>query len=304
MKIKKGKKFIAIALLTAVMAFGAVTAVSASTNVLATMPSVVTTTEAPFDFEGLRRAGDEMRATFPYRFPDVPVSRFNDVNFNGSWDTIGGNLEINLQNANLRIIFRNDEIMESNRRNSSPNDYRRVFAESSDWSTAYSLRRLRSGGSVERGVFVWDSNESRGAVITLFIPYGAGQVFGNVNIHLENGNLEIDEDVKEFLAENLNISVVNGDINGYEIQAPVSLTDAIRIARNHIGLPLESGGGFSARMIEIDGRQIFHFWINGCEVLTNLSIDAIASFYEFRICIQSGEILEFIEESYPPNARR
>jgi len=136
--MKKGKKFIAIALFAFVMGFGAVTAFGSNAN----------TAETPFDFEGLRRAGDEMRATFPYRFSDVPATGFNDVNFNGSWDTIGGNLEINLQNASLRIVFRNDEIMESNRRNSSPNDYRRVFVESSDWHTAYSMRRFRSGGSM------------------------------------------------------------------------------------------------------------------------------------------------------------
>jgi DUF4097 and DUF4098 domain-containing protein YvlB len=74
------------------------------------------------------------------------------------------------------------------------------------------MRRFRSGGSVERGVFIWDNNQSHESAITLFIPYGIGQVFDNANIHLENGNLEMDEDVKEFLAENLDINVVNGDI--------------------------------------------------------------------------------------------
>ena len=83
----------------------------------------------------------------------------------------------------------------------------------------------------------------------------------------------------------------------------ICLTEAIRIARNHIGLPLAGGASFSSSIVEMEGRRVFHFWINGAEPLTNLSVTAIRSFYEFRICTQTGEVLEFIEGTYPPNAR-
>jgi len=267
-------------------------------------------TQTPLSSDGLRQAGDVMRAIFPQRFPNAPITGFNDVNFNGSWDTIGGNLEINLLNADLRIVLVDEGVLGRNRQTSSPNDYRRVFVESSDWSTAF-----RSGNSAQRGVYIWDNDNASGETVTLFIPTGAGQVFSQANIHLQNGNVIINEIARGLLAESVNINVVNGDVS--EIAPPsvsplpvtpllatITLTDAIRIARNHIGLPLASGGGFSTSVIEIEGRSAFHFWVNGCEVLTNLSIDAIESFYEFKICQQTGEILMFAEGTYPPNARR
>ena len=252
--------------------------------------------DATTGFEELRQAGNTMRETFPYRFPysDANADIFS-VSFNGGWDTRVANLEINLQNADLRIVP-----LEANRTFwgfHRPNTPYAVVVESRDLTTAYSQIR----GS---GVFIWDSFTAYDGVVTLHVPLNIGWVFESASIHLENGNLEIDEDVKELLAESLNIDVVNGYVIGHETQVAYSLTDAVRIARNHIGLPLESGAGFSTNIIEIDGQRIFHFWVNGCEVLTNLSADAVVSFYEFKICVQTGEVLEFIEGTYPPNARR
>ncbi|MCL2753158.1 MAG: hypothetical protein FWE44_03305 [Defluviitaleaceae bacterium] len=189
-------------------------------------------TQASFDFDALRQSGNEMRATFPCRFPNVSASNFIDVNFNGSWDSVVGNLEINLLNANLRIEFHTDEILERNRWNSSLNDHRRVFIESSGWSTAYSMHTFGSGSSRNRNIYVWDNNSAYDALVTIHVPLYDNWLFEQVNIHLENGSLEIDESIKEFLTENLNITVVNGSINGHETQ-PINLTEAIGIARNH-----------------------------------------------------------------------
>jgi len=149
-----------------------------TTKVSAAEPETNTrNSEAPFNFNALRQASNEMRATFSYKFHYASISDFTPsptnflVTFNG-WLGNAESLEINLLNADLKIIIHNDSS---------------AFVQSSDWSTA---------------------------------------LFRHSPLH--------------------GISTISS--------SSVPLAEAIRIARNHIGLPLAHGAGFSTRMLEMDKR--------------------------------------------------
>ncbi|MCL2620410.1 MAG: hypothetical protein FWD97_05725 [Defluviitaleaceae bacterium] len=193
----KSKKIIVMLSLTALMAFGFAmnTEVSASESRANAWSGVNSIRE-------LIQASDNMRATFPYRFPYAPMSDFTPnptnflVTFNG-WLGNVENLEINLLDADLKIIVRSG---------------RSASVQSSDWSTAISRQGSLGGVST---LYIWDNDVSEG-IVTLFIPIRAEWFFQQANIHLENGNLTIISDypLEEFLAEDLNINVVNGSVIG------------------------------------------------------------------------------------------
>jgi hypothetical protein len=213
MKIMKKRKFIVAVSLALVMAFSVVMAYSfnTSTEVSAAQPS---TRETSFDWGAFQQAAIEMRAVFPYRFPDGNIEDFDfGINFSGSFVRTNENLEINLLNANLRIVTWTEEMAEVLTRNAnivSPTEHRRFFVENSDRSTAYTLATADCG---RRTVYIWDNDVAYDALVTLYIPPFDGWLFEQANIHLENGHLEMDESIKEFLAENLNISIGSGRID-------------------------------------------------------------------------------------------
>ena len=223
MKIMKKRKFIVAVSLALVMTFGVVMGYSfnTSTEVSAAQPS---TRETPFDWGAFRQEINNLQSIFSYRFPNGDISDFDfGINFNGSFNRANENLEINLLNASLRIVSRTDELDEILLRRSPlvtlpyTND-RRIFTESNiTWSIAHALATSSHGSSTVRTVYFWDNDASYNAIVTIYVPIYDGWLFEQANINLENGSLEMDESIKEFLAKNLNISIGNEDISGVNV---------------------------------------------------------------------------------------
>ena len=162
-------------------------------------------------FAELRQAGNTMRETFPHRFPYSNAnSDIISINFNGGWDSRVADLEIYLLNANLKIVpLDMDRTFWGFHRPNTPTS---VVVESSDFTTAHTLIGANR-------VYIWDNFSAYDGLVTLHVPLNAGWVFESANIHLENGDLIIiaDYPIEDFLAESLNVAVVNGvltDENG------------------------------------------------------------------------------------------
>jgi len=162
--------------------------------------SSVETSQMPINSNGARnlfadmqRAGNALRASFQDRFPNSQVTQITDINFSGSWNVIGKNLEVSLLNTSLRIVSYDGD---------------RFSMESNNRYTGFTLHDIFS--DEELTIYIWDSITDTNALITLFVPSNLSKYFEQANIFLENGNLEIDETVYELLAENLNINMGNG----------------------------------------------------------------------------------------------
>jgi len=132
------------------------------------------------------------------------------------------NLEINLSDSDFRIIVvdsgfpqRYDIAVAS-----GPMFLHSVMIDQ-DSRTAYIADNGNGHDSLgfyysdEQGFYSDEPGEK--AVLTLLIPADAANesnwIFDNVNIHIENGNLEVKgRAIDEYLAENINISLENGII--------------------------------------------------------------------------------------------
>ena len=269
-----------------IVRFAPITRTNTQTNTQTNTNAQQRPNESTTDFGGLNRDSEIMLVSFPQRFPNVNIpSNSRIINFNGGWSNGISNLEVNLLNADLRIIpLEEGMIFWGFHR---PNTPRSVVVEGNNRTTAHILHRGTA--------YIWDNEVAYDGLVTIHIPLNAGWIFDNANIHLENGHLEIDESAKGFLAENLNISIGSENVSAIATISPQP---------NQGSQPVVSDWQ-NAKELAIDYvanstniQPPFTVYFNGLivengVVFFSVRVESNSDVYEIRIDVATGDIIQF-----------
>lgn len=223
MRVIQIRKFIVAIAVTLVMTFGVLIAhgFSFSAPVLVPEPPEdpqITTTMGQGPRVSTRsrtnfNPGEDERARILDRFPDLPLDFDSPVVYIGEWSLFDvndyNNLEINVTHGSVRLVMNDGEASEPLSRTNFGQvaqgyrmfligqDFNFGFIHPSHVSTLYIFddARVANGDSM----------------LTISVPGSASYIFDTVNIYVKNGTVEIDEGLKGFLAENLNVSFGGND---------------------------------------------------------------------------------------------